>query len=199
MNKTRDRFTGATIAILLQLGLVTIFIYSLPLMAPTRKRPQEITFYLSRLREAVKPAAAARRNRVSPTPPFAAPPLTAPPIFVPPATTAPPAAGLQTFGNQLFGCAPENLNNLTPEQRAHCSGLAALPQGKGAVGEPPSLVKDPTRREAELAARNTPARVPCVDLRSRSLGFSGGQDTGVVADFVCLLNGWAHGFGGLPP
>ena len=74
--------------------------------------------------------------------------------------------------------------------------LEAMP---GAVGEPPSLVKDPARRAAELADRNTPARVPCVTLTSRSLGFAGAQDTGVMTDPLCALNGLINGFGGLPP
>lgn len=199
MNKTRDRFTSATIAILLQLGLVTIFIYSLPLMVPARKRPHEVTFFLSRLREAVKPVPAARGGRVLPTPSFAPPPPTAPPVLVPPATTPPPATDLQSFGNQLFGCAPENLNNLTPEQRAHCSRFAALPRDKDAVTEPRSQVKDLPRRQAELAARNAPARVPCIGFRTQALA-GGGQDIGGIVDTLCVLNGLINGFhDGLPP
>src|SRR4029077_20046860 len=65
MDKTRDRVAGAAIAVLLQLGLVTIFIYSLPLVMPAKRRPHEITFFLPRLREAVKPHATIRRGRVS--------------------------------------------------------------------------------------------------------------------------------------
>ena len=67
------------------------------------------------------------------------------------------------------------------------------------IAEPRSLVKDLPRREAELAARNTPARVPCVELRTRTLGFNGIQDTGIMTDPLCALNGWINGFGGLPP
>lgn len=196
MNKTRDRLTGATIAVLLQTGFVAIFIYSLPLMMPAKKLPHEITFFLPRLREVVKPASGSRRGRPSPSP--AMRPLAVPPIVLPP-VAPPPATDLKSFGNALFGCAPENLNNLTAEQRAHCSGFAALPQGKDTVTEPRSLVKDLPRRQAELTARNTPARVPCVELRTRTLGFNGGQDTGVMTDPLCALNGWINGFGGLPP
>src|SRR6185312_561184 len=108
----------------------------------------------------------------------AAPPAVPPPLVLPPA--APPESDLQSFGKALFGCAPENRNNLTPDQRAHCSGLAAMPRVTGRVGELPSLVNDPARREAELADRNTPVAVPCVTLTSRSLGFAGAQDTGVM-------------------
>ena len=141
--------------------------------------------------------APASGGRLSPLRSPVAPPAVLPPIT--PAPVAPPTAELQSFGKTLFGCAPENRFNLAPEQRARCSGLAATPHDAGRVGELPSLVKDPSRRAAELADRNTPARVPCVTLTSRSLGFAGAQDTGVMADPLCALNGWINGFGGLPP
>ena len=197
MNRTRDRLAGATVAVLLQTGFVAIFITSLPLILPAKKRVQEITFFLPRLREVAKPAPGSRRSRPSLLPPPAVQPLTVPPIFLPP--VAPPSAtDLQTFGNALFGCAPENRNNLTPEQRAHCNAFAALPRDQDTAREPGSLVKDLPRRQAELTARNAPARVPCVQFRSQTL-FGGGNDTGGVADPLCLLNGWINGFGGLPP
>ncbi len=195
MNRTRDRLTSVTIAVLLQLGFVTIFIYSLPLMAPPKKLVREITFILPRLREAPKVRPAARRSGPSTVSPVPSPQ----PLPVPAITVPPPATDLQSFGHALFGCAPENLGNLTPEQRTHCSGLALAPPGTGTVTEPPSLVKDLPRRQAELAARNTPARVPCVSLTSKTIGFNGRQDTGVAVDPLCLLNGWINGFGGLPP
>jgi hypothetical protein len=186
------------IAVLLQAGLVAIFIYSLPLIVSVKRLPHEITFLLPPLREAVRPDTRARRGRLSPSRPLTPPPLTMPPIVMPP--VAPPSASdLQGFGNALFGCAPENLGKLTPEQRSHCSGLAAIPRDKDSVGEPHSLVKDLPRREAELAARNTPARVHCVELRTRTLGFNGIQDTGIMTDPLCALNGWINGFAGLPP
>ena len=198
MDRTRDRIAGVTVAALLQLGFVTIFIYSLPLIAPPKRLPREVTFLLPPLREAPKPNVAARRIRPSAPVPFPTMPrLAAPPIIMPPVPMPPPATDLQTFGNMLFGCAPENLGRLTPEQRSHC--VAGAPRDRTTVTEPPSLVKDLPRREAELAARNTPARVPCVGLRTQNLGFTGRQETGVMVDPLCILNGWINGFGGLPP
>jgi hypothetical protein len=194
MGKTRDRLTSVTIAVLLQMGFVTIFIYSLPLLAPPKKPALEMTFYLPRLRQAPKAGAAPRRVRPSPSLPI---PNSQRPAL-PPIAMPPPTADVQAFGNALFGCAPENLGKLTPEQRTHCSGFAPAPHGSAAATEPPSLVKDLPRREAELAARNTPARVPCASLRTQALGFSGQQTTAIV-DPLCALNGWLNGFGGLPP
>jgi hypothetical protein len=198
MNRARDRLAGATIAVMLQLGFVTVFIYSLPLIVPVKRRAQEITFFLPHLRDAAKPVPGPARARPSRLPPPATPPSILPPLAVPP-VAVPPESDLRAFGRQLFGCAPENRNTLTPDERARCSGFARVPRDRDRVGEPPSLVKDPARRAAELAARNTPARVPCVTLTSRSLGFAGAQDTGVMADPLCVLKGWIDGFGGLPP
>ena len=199
MNRTRDRLTGVTFAVLLQMGLVAIFLYSLPLIAPAKKLPREITFFLPRLRDVAKPALGSRRGKPSPLPSSAARlPRISPPVAMSPAVT-PPAPDLGAFGEALFGCAPENLSKLTAEQRSHCSAFAAMPRDRDGIAEPRSLVKDLPRREAELAARNTPARVPCVELRTRTLGFNGIQDTGIMTDPLCALNGWINGFGGLPP
>ncbi|MES2293956.1 MAG: hypothetical protein V4527_11710 [Pseudomonadota bacterium] len=194
MNKTRDRLTSVTIAVLLQMGFVTIFLYSLPRMTPPKKLAHEITFYLPRLREAPKAGPAPRRVRPSTSLPIP----NVQRLALPPIATPPPTADLQAFGNALFGCAPENFDKLTPEQRTHCSGFAPAPHGSTAATELPSLVKDLPRREAELAARNTPARVPCASLRTQVLGYSGQQTTAIV-DPLCVLNGWLNGFGGLPP
>jgi hypothetical protein len=158
MNRARDRLAGATIAVMLQLGFVTVFIYSLPLIVPVKRRAQEITFFLPHLRDAAKPVPGPARARPSRLPPPATPPSILPPLAVPP-VAAPPESDLRAFGRQLFGCAPENRNTLTPDERARCSGFARVPRDRDRVGEPPSLVKDPARRAAELAARNTPARV----------------------------------------
>jgi hypothetical protein len=162
-------------------------------MTPPKKLVHEITFILPRLREAPKAGSAPRRIRPSASFPAPTQRLKLPPIAMPPAAT-----DLQAFGNALFGCAPENLSKLTPEQRTHCGGFGPAPHGSTAATEPQSLVKDLPRREAELAARNAPARVPCASLRTQALGFSG-QETTAIVDPLCALNGWLNGFGGLPP
>jgi hypothetical protein len=194
MNKTRDRLTSVTIAVLLQMGFVTIFIYSLPLISPPKNRAHEITFILPRLREAPKTSSAPRRI----TPSASLPILNSQRPTLPPIAMPPPTTDLQAFGKALFGCAPENLGNLTPEQRTHCSGFGTAPHGAAAATQSPSLINDLPRREAELAARNTPTRVPCTSLRTQTFGFSSNVTTAIV-DPLCALNGWLNGFGGLPP
>ena len=184
---------------LLQMGFVTIFIYSLPLIAPVKKLPREITFLLPRLRQAPERNPVPRgRAPSAAVPALNAPQLALPPVGIPPVEMPPTASELQAFGSALFGCAPENLGKLTQEQRTHCPGLITPPD-PGVMAEPPSLVEDLPRRQAELTARNTPARVPCTHLETQKLGFGGSEQTSVFADPLCLLRGWINGFGGLPP
>ena len=112
------------------------------------------------------------------------------PSLAPPALT-PDIRGL---GQALLGCAPENLANLTPAQRAHCPGGFSRPADT-AVVEPSSHVKDPLRRVAEMRARNTQARVPCTSVIDAPVG--GGTAAVPMADPFCLVEGVVKGFGPL--
>jgi hypothetical protein len=108
-----------------------------------------------------------------------------------PAVPAPDVRGL---GQSLFGCAPETLANLTPEQRGHCTTGFARPDDS-AVIEPPSHVKDPARRAAEMRTRNTPGRVPCSYLTEAPAPH--GSTTAAMADPMCVMDGLINGFGPL--
>jgi hypothetical protein len=109
------------------------------------------------------------------------------PSLAPPAQT-PDISG---FGQALLGCAPENLASLTLEQRAHCPGGFSRPDDR-AVIEPPSHVKDPVRRAAEMRARSAPTRVPCVSIIDAPVG--GGTVAAPMVDPVCAMRGAAEGF-----
>jgi hypothetical protein len=112
------------------------------------------------------------------------------PSYTPP-TAAPDLTGL---GQALFGCAPENIPNLTPDQRAHCTNGIARPNDD-AVLNPKSHVQDPARREAEMRTKNTPGHIPCAEMIS---GHTGGGDVPVPgADPICVLGGLLNGFGPL--
>lgn len=102
-----------------------------------------------------------------------------------------PAPDLSGLGQALFGCAPENLASLTPDQRAHCPGGFSRPDDS-AVMEPSSHVKDPVRRAAEMRARNAPARVPCTSIVAAPVG--GGTVAAPMVDPVCVLRGASEGF-----
>jgi hypothetical protein len=78
-----------------------------------------------------------------------------------PSLTAPMATpDFRGLGRSLFGCAPEALAGMTPEERSRCPGTFAKPDDT-VVTIPQSHVKDPQRRAAEMRARNTPGRIPC--------------------------------------
>jgi len=115
------------------------------------------------------------------------------PSFAPP-TEAPDIRGL---GQALLGCAPENLSNLMPEQRAHCPNAFTRPDDS-AVLEPRSHVKDPARRAAEMAAKNTPGHVPCTYIAADSVQ----RQVAPALDLVCIADGlFGKGFApltGLP-
>ncbi len=117
------------------------------------------------------------------------------PSYAPP--VAPP--DVSGLGQALFGCAPENLPNLTPDQRAHCTNGFTRPDDN-ALAEPKSHVQDLARREAEMRAKNTPGRVPCTSLTEVQTSLSGSTMVPLV-DPVCAADGLVNGFhplNGLP-
>jgi hypothetical protein len=109
------------------------------------------------------------------------------PFYVP--QVAPP--DVTGLGQALFGCAPENIPNLTPDQRAHCTNGFTRPDDNALV-EPRSHVQDPARREAEMRTKNTPGRVPCTSLAEVQT-FDSSAVVPMV-DPVCALGGLINGF-----
>jgi hypothetical protein len=112
------------------------------------------------------------------------------PSLAPPVET-PDIRGL---GQALLACAPENLVNLTSEQRAHCHSGFSAPD-ESALAQPSSHVKDPLRRAAEMKARNTPLRIPCTTVIDAPVG--GGTAAVPMADPFCVVEGAIKGFGPL--
>ena len=112
------------------------------------------------------------------------------PSLAPPVET-PDIRGL---GQALLGCAPENLVNLTSEQRAHCHSGFSAPD-ESVLAQPSSHVKGPLRRAAEMKARNTPLRIPCTTVIDAPVG--GGTAAVPMADPFCVVEGAIKGFGPL--
>ncbi|HEY1876452.1 MAG TPA: hypothetical protein VGG66_03245 [Rhizomicrobium sp.] len=133
----------------------------------------------------------APRSRPAPTLPKAGGVTSgAMPSYTPP-VARPDITGL---GQALFGCAPENLPNLTPDQRAHCTNGFTRPD-ENALVEPKSHVKDPLRREAEMRAKNTPGRVPCTSVTN--VGGLAGNTAAPTVNPICIIGGLINGFGPL--
>ena len=131
--------------------------------------------------EAMPSAGAARNARPIPAP------------ALPPEIATAPAPDVAGPGLQLFGCAPEQLATLTPEERARCAiGLTA--PDRSVVTIPKSHVQDPARRAAEMKAKNSPPRLPC-----SYVGVAPGPSYGTTVPSVmvnpsCVLDGLFNGF-----
>ncbi len=113
-------------------------------------------------------------------PPFRYAPSTS--ITVPP----PPANTLELA---LFRCAPENLANLTPIERAHCGDAYSQHAFEAAI---PGTLKeqsvDAARWQAAIVARNTPPTVPCVSLTKReSDRITLKTESAFQVDALCIL------------
>jgi hypothetical protein len=113
------------------------------------------------------------------------------PVVPPPVGTA-PVPSLSGLGQSLFGCAPQDLAALSREQRAHCATGLARPDDSVMI-EPPSHVKDPRRRAAEMRTKNTPGRIPCTYI---AVDRAEGHAVPAVEP-LCVLNGLINGFGPL--
>jgi hypothetical protein len=90
----------------------------------------------------------------------------------------------------LFGCAPENLANLTPEQRAHCSdALNAASLAAAFPGAPHELSLDPSRWKQAIRDRNAPPpRVPCTYIENIVVnGITGETKPTPMVDPFCVL------------
>ena len=150
----KRRIASALLVALLHLLIVLALLHTVA--APPRSvSPREILI---------------RLTRPAPPPPSTAP---APPLprliqpapgniqTVPPSPMVPvPPLDLRGFGQQLFGCAPEALAGMTQEERTRCSTGLTRPDDTASL-MPRSHVKNPERRAAEMAAKNTTAHVPC--------------------------------------
>ena len=157
--------------------LLVLLLHALMLLVLLRFTVQKhapLTPVAEHLLEMIIPAAklpVPRRAAPRPLPPIipSPGPFPAPvPSLAPPAQ-APDITGL---GRALFGCAPENLSNLTPDERARCPSVFTRPD-QSAMIEPKSHVKDPKRRAAEMDSKNTPDRVPCSYIAvEKSFGYA---------------------------
>jgi hypothetical protein len=188
-----QRAISALLVLLLHVLLLFAFLQFLvkPQSAglPKAERLLELMISMPKVAAPPPPAAPARQRaptRVQPGGEHSG----AMPSLAPPALT-PDIRGL---GQALLGCAPENLINLTPEQRAHCHSGFSAPDER-AMAEPPSHVKDPLRRAAEMKARNTLLRIPCTSVIDAPVG--GGTAAVPMTDPFCVVGGAIKGFGPL--
>ena len=183
MNKARDRVASASAALCLQAIFVALVLYSLPVFSPAKKLTHELILILPRLTPVLETRTPKRADR--PIPRSTTPVPTAPPVFAPPAPPVP--FSLQQLGKQLFGCAPETLDKLSPEDRAKCASprdYARLPPDADLLGSP-SHVQDEAHWAAEMARKSSPPWLPCTTMVKTPAGVAPGFSLGcLVAKFA---------------
>lgn len=189
------RAAGLVLVALLHLLLLLAALTGLVQPVTRARLVRELTFVLPPLPKAA-PSAPEAGVATAPARRPAPPPLYVLPEAPPSPETTP---ALPSFGQSLFGCAPERYAEMTQDQRAHCPQQFAMPDPTR-LSDPPSQVKDPARRAAELAAKNTPGRIPCAVIMSAPVPH--GTTAAPAVDPLCVLKGLIDGFGplsGLPP
>jgi hypothetical protein len=188
-----QRAVGLVLVALLHLLLLLSLLTGLVQPVKRARLVRELTFVLPPLPKA---APSAPRAGVATAPAHRPAP---PPLYVLPQAPPEAAPDIQSFGHALFGCAPERYAQMTEDQRARCPPQFAMPD-PARLTDPPSQVKDPARRAAELAAKNTPGRIPCAVIMSAPVPH--GTTAAPAVDPLCVLKGLVDGFGpvsGLPP
>lgn len=179
MNVQRDRVFGLSIALLLQAAFVVLLVQSLHVNGTRKLAPREWIMLLPKL-PAPPPEKIVPRVRARPLE------VPLPTVNIPRIEPAPRAAPLKDLGNALFGCTPENIGNLSPEDQEKCRGFAFSPPDRDTVAALRSHVRDPALHAAELAARKAPARVDCTHTVTRVI-MNMRQDNGVMVDAKCAL------------
>jgi hypothetical protein len=173
-HRSMPRIVSVLLVLLLHLLLLVALLHSV--IRPNRPATMREIFFQF----------APRMERVSPLPP---PPL--PAMLVPRGgvtsgvlpSPAPAAPDIRGLGQALFGCAPEGLAGLTPEQRSHCVTGFARPDGNAA---PLTHVKDAARWANGIKERNTPGRIPCTYIAVTPTVAGAGGTKVPMAEFVCL-------------
>jgi hypothetical protein len=192
-HRTTSQMTSLALVLLLH-GLLLMLLLQTFAHKGVRTLPTRET--ILRLLPRLKPAPqqdAAPRSSSAPRPA---------PIVIPAAPeigAAPNAPDLRALTDRLFGCAPERLAVMTPDERARCATGLAAPD-RNTVIFPQSRVRDPQRRAAEMAAKNKPLVVPCTYITEAPAPH--GTTPGVMLNPLCALDGLMNGFGhpnGLPP
>jgi hypothetical protein len=175
------RLLGLGVVALLHVGLITFILFSLPQSHAPRLpvAAREMFFFFPKAAPAHLPQRIEPPHRVAAEPLFSAPSTALSPTPPRPRTT-------NGLGLALFGCAPETLANLTPDERAHCGNpaLEAAADAEVLPGVVREQAHDTARWQAALAARDAPPS--CVRLDDVAAP-NGQANRAALADPLCLL------------
>jgi len=175
--------------LLVHLLIATLILFGMPRIIGQRASPQEIFFIFAPKREP--------RENLSAVPLTSSRPLQAP-IPIPrvlatsPRESTAPSPQVKGLGLSLLRCAPENITNLSPEERSQCAS-SATPRPRAKSGDAyPGFVKehavDAGTWSASIARRNTPLTAPCSTLRAIPEDVTTGRTAKVIiVDPLCVL------------
>lgn len=156
MTRAQERAATATAALLLQLFFILLFTHFLLTPQAQKERAREMLLLLQ----------PSRRPQPEPAP---VPQLPSRPTSVPQAIVPPPLpnpgivgvkpeapSGLEALGRALSGCAPEQMGNLSPQDRAKCppQGISPPTPDQDLVEQPRSHAKDEALWAEEKAERD---------------------------------------------
>lgn len=183
-----QRMTSLSLVLLLHALLLLLLLHAFTQKNGSRLTPRET---ILRLLPLLRPTPQTDETG----PPSAGTAPGARPSLAPAAPATAPTAqtpDITGLGFNLFGCAPERLAMLTPDERARCNtGLKA--PGRDVVIIPKSHVQDPARRAAEMRAKNSPLSIPCTSTGSAP-GPYGSKSVAAMIDPGCALRGLLNGF-----
>ncbi|MBL6853253.1 MAG: hypothetical protein ISS15_08100 [Alphaproteobacteria bacterium] len=173
----RSRWTGAAVVALVHVVLIGFVLLSTPRTIELIPSPREIYYVFhpkppQKLPVHIGPPPVALR----PPPRFEYAPRVLPRAI----TVLPPTKDL---GLSLFACAPENLANLTAQERAHCTNALTMAALQGPL--PGGLTMHAVhgdRWEQQVAEREEPAAVPCTKSQKLNDGNGG---SAVFVDALC--------------
>ena len=155
MTRTLERAATAVAALLLQLFFILLFAHFLLTPHAQRERAREMLLLLRPLAKplpppAPAPARALPARRPTQPIPYVLPPL---PNAAPNLVAPGPPSALEGIGRALYGCTPEAMALLSPQDRAKCPPLATRPD-PSLVEQPRSHAKDEALWAEEKAERD---------------------------------------------
>jgi hypothetical protein len=155
------KIAGVAGVVLLHVAAITALLHAIWVPAPRPQSAHEHIVWLI-LHEQPKPAKASVKAQQ----PRAGIPV--PRTFYPDyrSITLPPATGetdLSGIHGSLFNCAPENLVNLSPDERAQCAIASTRREDDTtAVMNQPSRTKNPVRWARAVQRKQNPTLLPCM-------------------------------------
>jgi hypothetical protein len=156
LTRTLERTAIAVAALLLQLFFILLFAHFLLTPHAQRERAREMLLLLRPLTRPLPPPppAPARpapaRQPTQPVP-YVLPPL---PNAAPNLVAPGPPSALEGIGRALYGCTPEAMALLSPQDRAKCPALAERPPPAQEWVEPRSHAKDEAMWAEQKAERD---------------------------------------------